>query len=110
MKQNGEKPKMLHLNGTLGWGLAALAAVVCGIGVVYYWRVFYGFDAVAPVPMTLAVCALALAVVLAAWLVVRFVKNFDTRAALAVFLCGLCFCFANPPMQAPDESEHFLRA
>ena len=49
MKQNGEKPKMLHLNGTLGWGLAALAAVVCGIGVVYYWRVFYGFDAAAPV-------------------------------------------------------------
>ena len=110
MKQDGSKPNKLRLNGTLGWGLAALAAVICGVGVVYYWRVFYGFDAVAPVPMTLAVCAGALAIVLAAWLVVRFVKNFDARAALAVFLCGLCFCFANPPMQAPDESAHFLRA
>ena len=103
MKQDGSKPNKLRLNGTLGWGLAALAAVICGVGAVYYWRVFYGFDAVAPVPMTLAVCAGALAIVLAAWLVVRFVKNFDARAALAVFLCGLCFCFANPPMQAPDR-------
>ena len=84
---------MLHLNGTLGWGLAALAAVVCGIGVVYYWRVFYGFDAVAPVPHD-AGCVCAGAGSGAGGLAGGSVcENFDTRAALAVFLCGLCFCF-----------------
>ena len=37
-------------------------------------------------------------------------RSFAARAALAILLCGALFCFANPPMQTPDESTHFLRA
>ena len=48
MKQNGEKSKMLHLNGTLGWGLAALAAVV--LIVIAMNAVFWGMKPAAPRP------------------------------------------------------------
>ncbi len=91
------------------WGAACLAALAAGIGAVYYWRVFYEFSEIPPLTLTLIACALALAVVGGAFLVLRC-RSFAGRAALAVLLCGICFCFANPPMQAPDEGSHFLRA
>lgn len=37
-------------------------------------------------------------------------QNLALKTAVLVFLAGLCFVFANPPMQAPDETMHFLRA
>ena len=91
------------------WAAACLAAIAAGVGIVYYWRVFYEFTEIAPLPLTLIACALALAVVGGVFLVLRC-RSFASRAALAVLLCGLCFCFANPPMQTPDEASHFLRA
>ena len=96
--------------GWLRWALACAGALLAAVGIVYYWRVFYEFGEIAALPLTLITCTAALAGVGAVWLVLHFAKTFPARAALAVFLCGVCFCFANPPMQAPDEGSHFLRA
>lgn len=103
------------LKKTPGWvcWLAGLAAV-CALGVcaAYYWRVFYYLDArgVPPLAVTGGWCAFAAAVYVLATLVCRFVRDFDGRAALCILLCGALFVFANPPLQTPDEQDHYLRA
>lgn len=28
---------------------------------------------------------------------------------MCILLCGVLFAFANPPMQTPDETDHYLR-
>ena len=49
--------RILHAAG-FRWGIACLAAIAAGIGIVYYWRVFYEFSEIPPLPLTLiAVCA-----------------------------------------------------
>lgn len=92
------------------WGLACTAASLAAVGIVYYWRVFYEFTGIASLPMTLLAVVFALVAVGAVWAVLHLAKSFHVRAGLAVLLCGACFCFANPPMQTPDEGSHFLRA
>lgn len=94
----------------LRWGLAVLGAVCAGVALSYAWRVFFYLDErFAPLAVTLGCVGLALAVAAAAALVRRLCKSFAARGAACVFLCGLLFVFANAPLQAPDESEHYLR-
>ncbi len=91
----------------MGW-LLAVAGAVC---LAYYWRVFYYLDGrIGALPLTAAAVGLASAAVLAVFLLVRYVKSLDARAAVCIFLCGALFCFANPPLQTPDETNHFLRS
>ena len=92
------------------WALCTALAVLCAVAVTYYWRVFYAYTAVPAVPLALCAAALALCGAVAVWACVYLCRSFAARAALAILLCGALFCFANPPMQTPDESTHFLRA
>lgn len=91
-------------------GFLAVEALAVLLG--YYWRVFYYLDArgIAPLSLMGALCAvfgLLYLLVLGVW---RLCKNTPKRAAVCIFLCGLLVCFANPPMQTPDETSHFLRS
>ena len=36
-------------------------------------------------------------------------KDLRQKGPCASFLCGLLFAFANPPLQTPDEADHYLR-
>ena len=36
-------------------------------------------------------------------------KDLRQKGAVCIFLCGLLFAFANPPLQTPDEADHYLR-
>lgn len=93
----------------LRWGLAAAAAVVVGVLWSYYWRVFFYLDSrVSPLVPTLGCVAVCLGVVLAA-AVLRRLRTLPARGALCLLLCGALFCFANPPLQTPDETDHYLR-
>ena len=49
------------------------------------------------------------ALVGAAWLISRL-GSLPARAAGCILAAGVLFCFANPPMQAPDEYNHYLRS
>ncbi|MEA4911243.1 MAG: DUF2142 domain-containing protein [Oscillospiraceae bacterium] len=44
------------------------------------------------------------------WFIVARLRTAHARAAAAALVAGLLFCFANAPLQAPDEHSHFLRA
>lgn len=104
MQKKARRPRWWAL-----W-LAGYAAVLgCTAALVYYWRVFYSFDRMGAAPLTLAACGVA-SVLYAGAFAARFVRSFEARCALCIFLCGALFCFANPPMQAPDESDHYLRS
>ena len=92
------------------WVLCTVLAVLCAVAVTYYWRVFYEYTAVPAGRLAVCAGALALCGAAAVWACVYLCRSFAARAALAILLCGALFCFANPPMQAPDESTHFLRA
>ncbi len=86
-----------------------LALQLCMVAMVYYWRVFYGYTGSA-LKLTALCCLAATAVYVVVLLTVRYVKTFPTKAAIAIAVCGIVFCFANPPLQAPDESVHYLRS
>ena len=96
------------------------ALVLCGlflaeaaaVGLAYYWRVFYDLDrrGVSGAWLTLACCAVGAGLYAAIVFLCRFVKSFDARCALCIFLCGVLFVFADPPMQPSDETAHYLRA
>ena len=45
----------------------------------------------------------------AAAAVLRRMRTLPARGALCLLLCGALFCFANPPLQTPDETDHYLR-
>ena len=89
--------------------MLALGAVL-GLVFSYYWRVFYGLDArgIPPLWPTGLCLGLGLAAA-AACLLLRRVRDFAARGAVCILLCGVLFAFANPPLQTPDETEHYLR-
>ncbi len=94
----------------LGVGAGWLALAAAAVFLVYYWRVFYSFDRFSPLGLTLLVL-LVLTLLYAAVLATRrFVPTLAGRAAVLLAAAGLCFCFTSPPLQVPDESEHYLRA
>ena len=104
-KQKFSRP----LPPALRWGLAAAGAVVVGVLWSYYWRVFFYLDSrVSPLVPTLGCVAVCLGVVLAA-AVLRRLRTLPARGALCLLLCGTLFCFVNPPLQTPDETDHYLR-
>ncbi len=101
--------KLLHCKPLwllAGWGVLCAAAVLY----VYYWRVFYSFDRMSPLVLTALAVAAVSGLYWLFWLVRRFVPTLAGRAALLLAAVGLGFCFANPPMQTPDERDHYLRA
>ena len=92
------------------WAFVLGLCAVAGVIVSYYWRVFYGLDArgVPPLQITGLCVVLAMAAGAAA-LLLRHCKDFAKRGACCIFLCGALFAFANPPLQTPDETDHYLR-
>lgn len=42
-------------------------------------------------------------------LLLRHCKDFAKRGTCCILLCGALFAFANPPLQTPDETDHYLR-
>lgn len=102
-----------RINRAAVWKIGGFAALeaLCVL-LVYYWRVFYYLDArgIAALPLTAAVCGLAAALYAAALLTARYAKSVPAGAAVVLFCCGLLFVFLDPPMQVPDEGQHYLRA
>ena len=92
------------------WAFVLGLCAVAGVIVSYYWRVFYGLDArgVPPLQITGLCVVLAMAAGAAA-LLLRHCKDFAKRGACCILLCGALFAFANPPLQTPDETDHYLR-
>nr|WP_317398704.1 DUF2142 domain-containing protein [uncultured Gemmiger sp.] len=108
MKEPNKNKSLLSHPG-FRWGLAAAAAVVVGVLWAYYWRVFFYLDSrVSPLVPTLGCVALCLLVVLAA-AGLRRLRTLPAKGAVCLLLCGALFCFANPPLQTPDETDHYLR-
>ena len=106
-----QKLKSLWGRAWVRWALGYLFVLLCGVGVVYYWRVAYGLDSLSPWVATAVVCGGFSAVYAVVFLIAHFVRqNLALKASLLVLVAGLCFVFANPPLQAPDENMHFLRA
>ena len=81
-----------------------------GIVASYYWRVFYGLDARGLAPLAVTGFCVGLSILAGtAALLLRRVKDFAKQGAACILLCGMLFVFANPPMQTPDETDHYLR-
>lgn len=86
------------------------AGALLGVVFSYYWRVFYGLDARGIPPLWPTVfCVVLGAGAAAAALALRHIKDFAVRGTVCILLCGILFAFANPPLQTPDETEHYLR-
>lgn len=100
-----------HLPKGAVWALACLLVVGVSMALVYYWRVFYYLDArgVDAMPLFLGLVAIGLLCVGVVALSTK-AKAFEGKAALFMAVCGVLFCFANPPLQTPDEAAHFLRS
>ena len=101
--------------GLLWWALGLLALWCAAGALVYYWRVFYSygqypFAHIPALPLTLILMGVCTAGVAVAYCLHRFVNSFSAKAAAAVFCVVLLFVFVSPPLQVPDETEHFLRA
>ena len=92
------------------WAFVLALCAVVGVVISYYWRVFYGLDprGVSPLQVTGFCVVLAMAAGAAA-LLLRRCKDFAGRGAVCILLCGALFAFADPPMQTPDETDHYLR-
>lgn len=92
------------------WAFVLALGAVLGVALSYYWRVFYALDArgIPPLAPT-AFCAVLGAAVAGAALVLGHIRGFARKGALCILLCGALFAFANPPLQTPDETEHYLR-
>ena len=110
MPQLSQKTARAPLPKALWWGLGWLAVLGLTVGLVYYWRVFYYFDRMPALTITLGACAASSVLYGLAFVGAHFVHSYHARAALCIFACGVLFCFANPPFQAPDENVHFLRS
>ena len=112
MRETSVQKKKKPVPRAAWWALALLAAAAAAGALVYFWRVFYYLDArgVPALPLYLGAAGLACLAVGAAALGHFVCKRFEAKAVLAVALCGALFCFANPPLQTPDETAHFLRS
>lgn len=110
MNERTSPRRLPRLPAWAGWLLGLAPVTALAVGLVYYWRVFYSFDRMAAGLFTLLACTVAWALYLAVFLAVRFGRSFAGRAAVCIFVCGALFCFANPPLQAPDETDHYLRS
>ena len=114
MAELTKKCKRLWTKPGIRWLCGYFFVLLCGVGLVYYWRVAYSLGVGMPgfaAATTLIICGGFSAVHLLVFLAAHFLKqNLALKTAVLVFLAGLCFVFANPPMQAPDETMHFLRA
>ena len=110
MNERTSPRRLPRLPAWAGWLLGLAPVTALAVGLVYYWRVFYSFDRMAAGLFTLLACTVAWALYLAVFLAVRFGRSFAGRAAVCIFACGALFCFANPPLQAPDETDHYLRS
>lgn len=92
------------------WGAGWLALCALSVFVVYYWRVFYSFDRMSA-GLTTVLVALGFSVLYAAAaLTLHFAKSLAARTAVLLATAGLVMCFASPPIQVPDEAQHFLRS
>ena len=92
------------------WAFVLVLCAALGIVASYYWRVFYELDARGLAPLAVTGFCVGLAVLAgAAALLLRRVKDFAKRGTACILLCGTLFVFANPPMQTPDETDHYLR-
>lgn len=94
------------------WLIGYGVTVVLAVSLVYFWRVIFFTEPQLPVmPITLYVLLVFSFLYGIVFLLCRFIKqNICLRAAICVFVLGLLFVFAVPPMQAPDEHSHYLRA
>lgn len=114
MAELTKKCKQLWAKPGIRWLCGYFFVLLCGVGLVYYWRVAYSLGAGMPGfagATTLIICGGFSALYLLVFLAAHFLKqNLALKTAVLVFLAGLCFVFANPPLQAPDETMHFLRA
>ena len=110
MPQQSRKNARRPLPAALCWGLGLVAVLLCTVGLVYYWRVFYYFDRLPALTITLLACAAAAVLYALAFVGAHFVRSWSARSALCIFVCGVLFCFANPPFQTPDETLHYLRS
>lgn len=110
MNERTSPRRLPRLPAWAGWLLGLVPVTALAVGLVYYWRVFYSFDRMAAGLFTLLACTVAWALYLAMFLAVRLGRSFAGRAAVCIFVCGALFCFANPPLQAPDETDHYLRS
>lgn len=110
MNERTSPRRLPRLPAWAGWLLGLAPVTALAVGLVYYWRVFYSFDRMAAGLFTLLACTVAWALYLAVFLAVRFGRSFAGRAAVCIFVCGALLCFANPPLQAPDETDHYLRS
>ena len=92
------------------WAFVLVLCAALGIVASYYWRVFYGLDARGLAPLAVTGFCVGLSILAGtAALLLRRVKDFAKRGAACILLCGILFAFANPPMQTPDETDHYLR-
>ena len=110
MNERTSPRRLPRLPAWAGWLLGLAPVTALAVGLVYYWRVFYSFDRMAAGLFTLLACTVAWALYLAVFLAVRFGRSFAGRAAVCIFVSGALFCFANPPLQTPDETDHYLRS
>ena len=111
-----QKERLARLWGKawVRWLCGYLAVLFCGVGLVYYWRVIYKLGEGTPgfaATTTLIICGGFTAVFLLVLLAAHFLKQkLWLKTAVLLAIAGLCFVFANPPLQAPDETDHFVRA
>ena len=92
------------------WAFVLALGALAGVALSYYWRVFYGLDARGVPPLwPTAFCTVLGAGAAGAALALRQIRDFARRGAFCILLCGALFVFANPPLQTPDETEHYLR-
>ena len=92
------------------WAFVLVLCAALGVVVSYYWRVFYGLDARGLAPLAVTGFCVGLSILAgAAALLLHRVKDFAKRGAACILLCGILFAFANPPLQTPDETDHYLR-
>lgn len=91
------------------WAFVLALAAAAGVVVSYYWRVFFYLDQRVPAAAVTLGCVGFAWAVTAACALLRRVGDFALRSAVCIFLCGALFAFANPPLQTPDEADHYLR-
>ncbi len=102
------------INKYAAWILSLVLAWGGAVLLVYYWRVFYyygqyPFAHIPPNLLTLIVGGVATLAILIAFLMHTFTKDFCKKYMVFILFIGMLFVFVTPPLQIPDETEHFLR-